>query len=514
MTIGEFGIPGFTLMESAGRAAATILLEKLRDGDKVLCCCGSGNNGGDGLVLARVLAAKGFPVDVLLVGDADRETDDNKRNRMLLKKIAEAGSRRDDEADHSSITITRIEDAASISSHSASWIIDALLGTGSKGDLREPIASVVRAINKHHAKVLSLDAPTGVNADTGAVAGDAVEADVTVCFAAVKPGLLMNQGPAQSGTIHTVEIGIPDFILSQTSARPKSGVRPDVSDIRRWLPKRQSDAHKYSSGSLLVVSGSKGLTGAPVLASSAGIRVGAGAVFLATPADVLQTVEQKVVEVMTIGLETNAEGIATDSAIAQLEATLGKAKAIVVGCGLGRAAGTSSFVKNLLANATVPCVVDADALFAISEQPQFIRANANGSWVLTPHQGEFERLIGDEVDWNDRASLAAQYARDWNCVLVLKGNPTVIGFPNHATVFNPTGNEALATAGTGDVLAGMIGGYLAQGLSPREAAIVGTFIGGRTADAFVNEYGTTTMIASDVIHRIPGIVADVLNENR
>jgi NAD(P)H-hydrate epimerase len=330
-------------------------------------------------------------------------------------------------------------------------------------------------------------------------------------MAAIKPGLLLNEGPALSGEVFVAEIGIPAFLLEKATRGGSSGHQTDVADILSRLPHRDQNAHKYSSGTLAVIAGSPGLTGAPVLASEAGLRVGSGAVILATRNSVRETIERKVIEIMTIGLPEDPDGIPAEDALFALESTLKKANAIVLGCGLGREEKTSSFVHRLLASWDGPAVVDADALFALSGNPNFVLEHSKGRWVLTPHQGEFERILSSSVNWTDRASLANRFSDEWNCILVLKGNPTVIGIPGEPTVFSGTGNALLATAGTGDVLAGMIGGYLAQGLKPADAAIVGTFVGGLIADRYLADLGTSTMIASDLIHEIPTVLSKLVH---
>ncbi len=525
-TIDDFGIPGFTLMESAGRESATII-EQLADrrSDKILCCCGTGNNGGDGLVVARTLYARGFDVEVLLVGDQERETPSVALNRHLLEQLAAVTLERSGNNNHR-LQISRISTTADLNAEvslnkivdffersNCTWIVDALLGTGAQGPIREPIATAVNCINEHPGRVVALDVPSGLSGDRGTTVTGAVAADYTVCMAALKPGILLNDGPVHSGTVSVVEIGIPPFILRDRAKDKSSGVQPIAADVLALLPKRNQNAHKYSSGTLVVVAGSPGLTGAPVLASESALRVGAGAVILATRQSVHDIVARKVVEIMTVGLPESEAGVKSSDARTALSPTLERTDALVVGCGFGREPDTAEFICELLETVKKPIVVDADALFAIRVDPKIVREYSNGKWVLTPHRREFERLVGAAVDWTDRAKLASQYSDAWNCVLVLKGNPTVIGIPGEPTVFCPAGNSLLATAGTGDVLAGMIGGFLAQGLSAGNAAIVGTFLGGVVADRYLSEYGGATLIASDIIRMVPQVLASLYRGN-
>ena len=504
-TIQDLGIPGFTLMETAGRVAAHRLLDQIAPGhDRVLCFAGRGNNGGDALVVARVLHAAGIDTDVFLVGSDDQETEDSRTNRRILEHIA-------NETSTPGLSISRFQDASEILSIDATWIVDGLLGTGIRGDLREPFAAAANAIRVHPARVLSLDVPTGLDADTGKAAANTVYADMTVCMGALKPGVLLNDGRKMAGELAVAEIGIPDFIMRRHSDRAGCGFQPDRHDIAARLPSRSLNANKYSSGTLVVLAGSPGLTGAPALSSQAAMRVGAGAGICATRASSRRMVEEKVVEVMVAEIPDDDEGI-LDGAEDMLVDHLSRADSIVIGCGLGRERATGSFVRRILADWKGPAVVDADALFALSGDIDFIKRHANGRWILTPHKGEFDRLVGSESDWNRRAEIAARFAREWNCVLFLKGNPSIIGFPDRPPCFNPTGNESLATAGTGDVLAGMIGGFLAQGLAPADAAICAAWIGGKVADLYADEYGTASMIASDILHRVPDIVATLAAE--
>jgi len=499
-TIEVFGIPGFTLMETAGREAVRVIESRFGAvmGRRVVCLCGAGNNGGDGLVVARVLHARGAHVFAGCMANAEALPPDAALNYRLLERlVAEDGER---------VAVFDLQASDSLDRlASADLLVDALLGTGLTRALGARYQEVVDAINAADVPVVALDIPTGLDSDTGEAHGRPVVADGSITMGALKAGLLLGEGPRVAGWIETVEIGIPAHLIARAAAAPGCAHRTTDAAIRALLPTRAHDAHKYSVGTALVVAGSVGFTGAAALAAEAAARSGAGAVICATAAPAQPVLAVKLTDVMTAPLPTNADGIEAGPAVDALEGPLKKARALLVGPGLGRQPGTQAFVRALLKRARLPTVVDADGLVALAGMEAHIADLSAGDWILTPHLGEFRTLAGGEVDTSNRITLASAYARRWQCVLIVKGLPSIVAAPDGRVFINGTGNALLATAGTGDVLAGLCTGFLAQGLSPLDAALCALHIGGAAADRHAASVNPRAMMASDLTPHLPDL---------
>lgn len=501
-TIETFGVPGFTLMESAGRAAVDAM-ERRYDaltGKRVAVFCGKGNNGGDGLVVARVLHARGVRVHVVLTAEKGL-TQNTAQNLQLLRTLR-------DESDDGSVEIATYSPER-LASLRADIYVDALLGIGLTSDLREPILNMVNWLNRQPEPTVAIDVPTGLNCDTGEMLGAAIRADLTVTMGALKTGLLLGDGPTVSGSVEVAEIGIPAFLIERALQGYGGARLTSDAAIRRWLPHRSHGAHKYSVGMALVVGGSHGLTGAPTMSSTAAARSGAGAVVCACQEDIQSVLAVKMTEVMTLGLPASKSGgIETERAMEVLGHRLEQAKALLVGPGLGRHPDTQSFVRWLLQETSLPVVIDADGLNALEGHTELLKQHAGGNWIVTPHAGEFKRLAGSDVDLSDRTRVARHYAAEWNCVLILKGMPSVIACPDGRVFINGTGNPALATAGTGDVLSGMCAGLLAQGLPPDRAAVCALHVGGAAADRYAAQQDGRTMMALDLLDQLPHVLRE------
>ena len=504
-TIETYGLPGFTLMESAGRAAVDEIERVYGSmrGKTVAVFCGKGNNGGDGFVVARRLLAQGAGVHVCTLSDPADLRDDAAHNYRLLENLV-----RQDPAGR--LRLGRFEGVAGLTAYGAcDLFVDALLGTGLTSALRSPILELVLWLNAQPQPTVALDLPTGLHADTGTVLGAAVEAGLTVTMGALKTGIVLGEGPRVSGRVVVVEIGIPGFLLE--AAGDGAGCARYTTDagVGRWRPTRAHDAHKYSVGLTLVVAGAPGLTGAPVMASTAAARVGSGYVVCACPAPIQPVLAQKMTEVTTVSLPvTDDGGLVPDAAWASLAPRLKQAKALLIGPGLGRHPQTAAFVRMLLERTTLPVVLDADGLHALVGHEDLLARHAAGRWILTPHGGEFKRLAGAEVALENRVRTAQAYAQRWNSVLLLKGLPSVVGCPDGRAYINGTGNPALATAGTGDVLAGLCAGLLAQGLTPEQAAVLGVHLGGAAADRYALHYGGASLMATDLLQQLPLVLKE------
>ncbi|WP_412063643.1 NAD(P)H-hydrate dehydratase [Rubrivirga sp. IMCC45206] len=486
--IDDWGIPGRVLMETAGREAARVIAERFEIADgHVTVLVGTGNNGGDGLVVARVLADRGAHVRALVLpGDG---TLDRAANLALLDRLAGASDR---------IEVVRYDTIGQAANAPADLVVDALLGIGASGPLREPAATLCAWADRQPAPVVAIDVPSGLDATTGRAADGTPTAALTVTFGAVKTGLRTGDGPRLAGDVVSVEIGIPASELRERATAFE--VSRELAG--RWLPVRAPDAHKYTAGRVLAVVGSRHFTGAAVLSTAAAYRAGAGAVVAVVPASARETVDRATAEVMVEAApETLTGGLAADAgAILERAAS---ADAVLVGCGLGREPETLALVRDLVARVEAPLVLDADGLAAFAGNADGLRQRS-APLVLTPHLGELRRLLGDDdFDPDDRLSTAQALAAQWGATLVLKGMPSAVGRPDGAPLLGPPGIPALATAGTGDTLAGAIAGLLAQGLAPDRAAVCGLWLGAEAARLWTAEHGAAGLLASDIVARLP-----------
>ncbi|MBE2185189.1 MAG: NAD(P)H-hydrate dehydratase [Rhodothermales bacterium] len=494
------GLTAFALMENAGRAAAQHLLASLLPEHTVLVACGRGGNGGDGFAMARALAEAGVYVEVWMAHPPDALRDDARQHYDLLQRLA---------PDLPGYLAFVTEETMGAD---FTYGVDALLGTGQTGPLRPPEAHGAALLRSRASLLVALDVPTGLDADTGVAADGAVTALETLTFAAEKPGLRLHDGPAHAGVVTVLPIGLPAPLLERMLAAHGGAFASTDDWARAVQPRRAADAHKFSAGTALVVAGSDAYLGAPRLAAAAAARSGAGYVRLVTAADAVPLVAPSMLDIPTTAWPLAPDGGLDPTAIeTTVREMLRKTNALVVGPGLGRAASTQEAVRRLLLAFDGPAVIDADALAAVT--PDFLHDHASGRWVVTPHAGELARLVGtDRVDLTDRVAVARDLAARWNAVVVLKGLPSVVAEPpskdqpGRVAVSTPH-SPALATAGTGDVLAGMIGGFLAQGLSPFDAALLALHTGGRAALRYARRRAETSMQASDLLRLVPRLLA-------
>lgn len=485
------GIPSLELMELAGQAIARAALEPAPEGP-ILIVCGKGNNGGDGLVAARLLRENrdrlgDKKVIVMLLAEPDALSPDAAENLRRLPG----------DAPHAF-------DAGLIGT--AGVIVDAMLGTGASGAPTGVIASAVTAINRRSsaARVIAVDGPTGVDASTGEVAGDAVYADLTISLHAPKAGQFVAPGVLHCGEVRVADIGIPTEAFAEAGAGAAAGtIGPGVLQL---APRRDDASSKFTSGVLGIVGGSTGLTGAPCMAAMAAQRTGAGYVTVYVPASLNVVFEQRLLEVMSVPL-ADRDGALDEAAIDTLMERTERCDALVVGPGIGRDEGTGRLVASLLERSDKPILLDADGLHAFSGRIEALRRDA--PLVITPHSGELARLLGvgsDAIDGRRLAS-AQDAARSSGAVVVLKGSDSIVAAPATEPLVNKLKAPGLATAGTGDVLSGMIGAYLAKGLAAREAAAAAVYahaLAGREAS---ERHGADHMIASDVIAQLPTVLA-------
>ncbi len=462
------GTPEGALIERAGRAVAWRVRAVLGGtyGRRIAVIAGRGNNGNDGRVAGAALRAWGAHVVVLNMADGI----DGRARRAIAR---------------------------------AHLVVDAMFGTGLRDTLEGNAAEFVGLIASARvagALVIAVDIPSGVDGLTGAVRGPAVHADHTVTFAAPKPGLWFHPGRAHSGAVTMADIGID---LGSEAWRT---VIVEPHDVAHWIPRREVTAHKWRSG-VLVVGGSDGMTGAPMLVAHAALRLGAGIVWAALPGRSAELASGS--EVITVALPDDGAGVLAEHGVATLQAALacGRFGALVLGPGLGRAPETAAAVRSLVATTTIPLVLDADGLTAMTGELDNLR-HRTAATVLTPHDGEFARLTGAPPG-EDRIAAARALAVVTNAVVLLKGPTTVVAAPDGRVALNPTGGPALATAGSGDVLSGMIGAFCAQGIDGFEAAAAGAFVHGRAAD----RAGHTGLVASDLPVAAAGVLNEIMNRN-
>lgn len=477
--IEQLGTPSLDLMERAGAGVARAAARHAGEG-RIVVACGKGNNGGDGLVAARLLRESGREADVLLLAPASELGGDAGENLARLPGPA-----------------PRDFDPAALDG--AALIVDALLGTGFSGEPREPLAGAIAAIEAASVPVISVDVPSGVDGSSGEVAGAAIHASATTTFHGPKAGLWICPGKAHAGAVETIDIGIP----GDGPAAPSIGlIGPEVRDL---IPPRESGATKFSEGVVLVAGGSKGLTGAPCMASEAAQRAGAGYVTACVPASLTQVFELRLLEAMTVGLP-DRDGSLGPEGVEHVARLCGRAGALVLGPGLGRAEHAVLFARSLAAWAEAPLLLDADGLNAHAGALEQL-ASRPAATVLTPHAGELGRLL--EIDSDEVEARRLHHVREAalrsGAVVVLKGDDTLVAEPEGRVAVSRGGSAGLATAGTGDVLSGTIAAMLAKGLEPFAAACAGVYVHAQAGRlAAQSQGGSGGVIARDVIAALPG----------
>ena len=494
--IKKYKVPGLTLMENAARALAQKAQEMLASNtpgaERSVCLvCGPGNNGGDGLAAARLLKAQGLEVNVFLLGSLPQLKGDARTNAQKLKTAK--------------IKVNEIKGGAGLTALKAGLkrsglVIDAIFGTGFKGTASKLAGQVIEVINSAGRPVLSADIPSGVNGETGQVTGPAVKAQATVTMGLLKTGLLFYPGRSLAGEISIADIGFPPKAIDEQKVSINT---IDAETVRQWLPRRPSDAYKGSCGTVLVLAGSMGMTGAACLSSLSALRSGAGLVYLGIPESLNDVMEPKLTEVITKPLPETRTRTLSLQALDRIKALMAKADSMAIGPGLSAHPETLELVQAVVKNIKIPAVLDADALNALSNNAGLLYRQAQ--FVLTPHYGEMARLTGRsiaEIKENPMRA-AGEFAVKYNQTMVLKGAPTVIAWPSGHLWINTTGNSGMATAGSGDVLAGLIAGLLAQGLLPEKAAVLGVYLHGLAGDLAKENKTEYCMLAGDILDNLP-----------
>ncbi len=498
VTIEETGIPGVVLMENAARGASRVFLAHFAPppNSRVLILCGRGNNGGDGYVMARVLSEAGLKVTVLVLAEFSHISGDALVNLQILRQMG--------------LEILEVPSEGQWKNKrrllkDCDFIIDGLLGTGLNSAVRGLYARVIKDVNSANKPVTAIDIPSGVNADTGQVMGGAVQAGLTITFGFPKIGQLVFPGAGLVGRLVRIDIGIPSTVAERI---PSTYRLIEARDLCPLFAPEKLDVHKGNRGHLLVLAGSTGKTGAATLTALGALRAGAGLVTLGIPKSLNPILENKLTEAMTWPLPETAEASLSLEAEKEIFMLMEGKTAVAIGPGLSTRDETRSLVRRIVARCPLPMVIDADGLNALSSDPEAL-TKCRGRAILTPHPGEMARLAGmtNSQVQADRIGTAEAFARKHGCCLVLKGARTVIAEPEGQIHINPTGNPVLSSGGSGDVLTGLIGGFLARGWAPSKAATAGVYLHGLAADWLSEEMGQAGVLAGELLDVIPELAS-------
>ncbi|MBT9138306.1 MAG: Bifunctional NAD(P)H-hydrate repair enzyme Nnr [Syntrophomonadaceae bacterium] len=487
----DFKVSTLSLMENAGKSVAVAASRMLNDcgGKMVVVLAGGGNNGGDGFVAARYLIKEGFRVLTFLLGE---KSDVRGAARENLDRLQEPPReiRSEDDFKEFRDEILKVD-----------LLIDALLGTGVKGNIKGLTSAAITLLNEAQKPIISVDVPSGLDADTGKPLGVCVQARQTVTFGLPKLGLFLYPGREFAGEITIVDIGIPAELLTDKGLNINLLTNSEISLL---FPRRRGDSHKGDYGHVFILAGSTGLSGAAVLGSIAAIRTGAGLVTLGIPESLNPIMEVKLTEVMTLPLPETTEGSLSPGALRRILQMMEKVDAVALGPGLSTNSETGELLRELLVAIEKPVVLDADGLNLLNGDLSLLK-NARCPLVITPHPGEAGRLIGkgsEEVQ-SDRIGTAREIASQSGAVVVLKGAATVLANSQGDVWINSTGNPGMASGGVGDILPGMIASFIGQGLSEIDAARAAVYIHGKAGDIAAEKVGLPSLIATDIIDNLP-----------
>jgi NAD(P)H-hydrate epimerase len=501
VTIEEIGISSLVLMECAGRQVVSAIQQTFSDLAflRVAVLCGPGNNGGDGFVVARTLLQTGYEASVFLIGPVSDVRGDARVNLDILGRLGQ--------------TVVEVTNEQEWDLHfsdiaTCDLVVDAMFGTGLKRPLAGLLETIVKDLNASDLPVVAIDLPSGLSADTADFIGEAVEAELTVTFAAPKLPHMLPPGEMHCGEVVIADIGIPHDVVDALDG-PRLEVITNGEVLVRLEP-REPDTHKGDYGRVVIVAGSVGKSGAAHLAGMAALRSGAGLVTIATPASVAPIVAAMAPEYMTLPLEEQDGAIDAEKA---LDAVLDlQADVIAVGPGFGTGPAQQAFVFGLLARSGVPLVLDADALNICAKEPDRLRGRDGLEIAITPHPGEMARLTGLSTDdvQQERVETARKFATERGVYVVLKGHRTLVATPDGRVAINRTGNPGMATGGTGDVLTGVIAAWMAQLLDPEAACRAGVYLHGRAGDLASADVGQPALTARDVVDHLGRAWQDTL----
>lgn len=492
--IDQYGIPGIVLMENAGIQTTIAFEKKFSDlfKKRIAVFAGKGNNGGDGAVVARHLYNKGVHVEIFLFTKKEKASPDSKVNMNIAKNMG--------------IPIYEIENYDHLVKFKNKLVhshvfIDALLGTGIKPPVKGMLEKVIPFLNSLNKFMLSIDIPSGLSSDNGGAEGEIIKANMTVTFCRPKRCHFLYPAVEYTGELEVVDIGIPYKIVSDENVRVHSVEKKDCAFL---FEKRQPYSHKGNYGHLLVLGGSVGKGGAAAMASLSALKMGTGLVTLAVPESINKSIETSLLEVMSISLPETKQGSIDSAARDIIIGSLKNKSALLIGPGISTHPKTIKLLLELIPEIDIPLVIDADGLNCLSIHLNILQ-KIKGPVIITPHPGEMSRLTSKTIQTiqADRIGIAQEFASYYNVYVVLKGAGTIIAFPDGHTFINTTGNPGMATAGTGDVLAGMVAGLTAQGVPPSDASKAAVFLHGLAGDFAAQKKGQIPLIASDIIDAIP-----------
>lgn len=498
IAIDDYQMTSRLLMENAGRSVFDCIKNLKEDFSKVIILCGLGNNGGDGFVLARQLYNNDVPFELFIIGNPEKIKGDALLNLKILKKLE--------------ININSVEDKYKIRSlekiiDKNDLIIDAILGIGIEGPVRESPSEVIEVINSLHNFVIAIDLPSGVNSDLSTIENIAVEADLTVTLGIPKFGNILFPGVKNNGKLVVGDVGISPKIAKYLNTKNFILTEEFIKD---FIPKRVADSHKGTYGKASIIAGSRGLSGAAILTCLAALNSGIGVIELFMPESIDLIISTKVVEIITRPLKDTPKGTIDLSSINEVVEGIQKSDVVAIGPGCGNSNELFELIKQVLNNSSSPVVIDADGLNALSKNIEILK-ESKSEVVLTPHLGEMSRLIGKSIEEinEDKINIVKEFTKEYNVILVLKSARTMIGLPTGEIYINVNGNSGMSTGGSGDILTGIITSLIAQGVEPEKAALLGVFIHGYSGDIAAEEKGEYGMLAEDIVKSIGRVFKDL-----
>lgn len=520
--MNDYGIPGILLMENAAAAVASQAVTMAGSGRnrQIVILAGRGNNGGDAFAAARLLHSRCYDVKVYLTGVKKGISGDALINLSILEKLGIGVEELTDEVlgdgelkdgvltDRELINEKRLDSLRNEMDQSC-LIIDGIFGTGLSREVDGLAKLVIDAANNSGKPILAIDIPSGVDGTNGSVKGSCIKADTTVTFCLPKTGLIQNPGCEYTGRLITANIGIPRCVIEKQEILTEL---MDAERVRKLIPTRKTNSNKGDYGRVMLVTGSTGMTGSGCLASMSALRSGAGLVYTGVPRSLMHIYGAAITEPIILPLEDGRSGCLAVECADQILEHMERMDAAAIGPGLTASADITQIMEKIISESTIPLVLDADALNAISGNTSILKKLSVDA-VVTPHPGEMSRLTGLHINdiQSDRIGTARNFAEEFGVTVVLKGSRTVTALPDGRVFINPTGNAGMASAGTGDVLTGIIAGLLAQGAGTEDAAAAGVFLHGLAGDAAAAEMGMHGIVAGDVIKYLPQALKNIID---
>lgn len=505
ITISEVGIPGIVLMENAAIKVVEEIVKYLGTifGKEIIIIAGKGNNGGDAFAAARHLYNKGADIRVYIIIDKKAIGGDAAVNLGILENMGIPINELF-EKKHVTLLMEKISDA--------DIIVDGILGTGLKGNIKDNLKDVVEALNVSGKPIIAIDIPTGVNGETGEVSDVCIKATKTVTFGLPKLGLVVHPGCEYTGGLIIADIGLVSSVIDKMDIKINIIEKNFVAGL---MPVRKNNSNKGDYGRVFIVSGSVGMTGAGCLAAGAALRSGAGLIYLGVPSSLTCVYDASLIESVTIPLEDNNSGYLAKGSLDRINEMISKSSVVAIGPGLSVNKDIIEIIEEIIEKSDKPIIMDADALNALSKDLSIL-GNLKTDAIITPHPGEMSRLLGISIEdvQNNRMKVATEFAIKWRVITVLKGSRTIVALPDGTIYINTTGNSGMATAGCGDVLTGIIAGLIGQGVCPSDAAVAGVYLHGLAGDGAVGIKGEHGMIARDLVEELPRVIKGLININR